>query len=142
MTISAMILNHILYRLLVLIYVFFGIFSLQLQNKFIYLIISGLISGLYYGYYNDIIWRPNSITLSNNMPYRMHQLWVHIICGFVGSVGLYLLTVKLNLNEPSKTLTNLDLGTLVVFIVTMLSYVGLLPRTLWFLSNRGSIDGK
>ena len=78
--------KEFLLRLVVTILVIGGI-----SQKNLYLLLSsGTLLGVYYGLYNDIIWRQKG-ELATSFPYRAHQLWIHIICGVVGSVALYFL---------------------------------------------------
>ncbi len=116
-------------RLVAVILVYLGITSNQWG--FYYLLASGAILGAYYGWFNDLIWRPTG-QLYKSIPYRAHQVWIHIISGTVGSVALYLLLGVINLNNRSQTLQDLGFSAFMLFLIAILGYTGLLPRILWF----------
>lgn len=115
-------------RLIAAILVYFGITS---SDGLYFLLASGIVLGTYYGWFNDMIWRPNG-KLEKSLPYRAHQVWVHIICGIVGSIALYLLLGAINFNNRAYTLGNLGWVDFFLFIIAILAYTGLLPRILWF----------
>jgi len=102
------------------------------------LVLSGITLGIYYGLYNDIIWRPTG-ALSESVTYRAHQLWIHLICGIVGSISLYILSGSIDLVSASYSITRLGATEFVLFGISLLAYVGLLPRILWFLSYAQNI---
>ncbi|KKU55457.1 MAG: hypothetical protein UX78_C0020G0022 [Candidatus Amesbacteria bacterium GW2011_GWA2_47_11] len=63
--------------------------------RLILILLSGILSGVYYGCYNDIMWRPNPEEKLSKFPhYRAHQMWIHIFCGLVGSIALYYLITR------------------------------------------------
>lgn len=128
--------KEFLLRLFAVILVLKGVTSES--SKFYWLLSSGIVLGMYYGWYNDMIWRPNG-KLEPSFPYRAHQLWIHIICGAVGSIAFYFLLGTLNINEQITTLTRLGFREFVLFVIAILGYVGLLPRILWFFSYAQSI---
>ncbi|OGE32399.1 hypothetical protein A3C59_03835 [Candidatus Daviesbacteria bacterium RIFCSPHIGHO2_02_FULL_36_13] len=109
--------------------------------RFLWLLSSGIVLGIYYGWYNDLIWRPTG-KLYPLFPYRAHQLWIHIICGIVGSTSLYFLLGVININDQAGTLAKLGLREFILFVVALLAYVGLLPRIIWFFSYAQSIFSK
>lgn len=109
-----------------------GKWSLGLQ----FLLLSGFLSGLYYGYNDDILW---SVGRKNNVKYNTHLLWIHIICGLVAAISLYLLSSKINLMDLKTTLIELKIEDTVLFVISLLGYMGLLPRTFWFIANTGKI---
>ncbi len=98
---------------------------------FHFLLTSGALLGAYYGWFNDIIWRPNG-KLESSLPYRAHQVWVHVICGIVGSLAFYLLVRTIDIRHPLQTVEKLGIGHLILFVIGVLGYTGLLPRILWF----------
>lgn len=103
--------------------------------RFVPLLLSGIVSGLYYGRYNDIIWRPNSKKgLSKHPHYIAHQLWVHIFCGLVGSIALYYLVNLVGLGNPSQIMEKHGFNLFILLFVVVMGYIGLLPRFLWFTS--------
>lgn len=99
--------------------------------RFGFLIISGILIGIHYGINNDIIWRPKG-KLHESIPYRAHQLWIHVICGITGSVILYFLLSEIDIKNPQVTLERFGIIDFILFGVVLLSYVGLLPRLLWY----------
>ena len=103
--------------------------------KFLLLLLSGIVSGLYYGCYNDIIWRPNSVTrLSKEPHYRAHQMWIQIFCGLVGSIILYYLLFLFNPNNPSEAFEKYGFNLIILSFAVIMAYGGLLARLLWFMS--------
>lgn len=98
---------------------------------FCYLFFSGVVLGAYYGWFNDMIWRPNG-KLEKSLPYRAHQIWVHIICGVTGSVALYFLLGVLDFSNMATVSGKIGWGEFLLFIIAILGYTGLLPRILWF----------
>lgn len=126
---KAQLLELLSIRILAVILVYMGVTSGQ--YGFYFLLSSGVLLGAYYGWFNDMIWRPNG-KLEKSLPYRAHQVWVHVICGITGSVALYLLLGVINLSNRTQTLENLGWGELMLFIIAILGYTGLLPRILWF----------
>lgn len=115
-----------------------GKFSLGLH----FLLFSGFLSGLYYGYNDDILWgggRKSGKTHTDSIRYNVHLLWIHVVSGLVGAISLYLLSTKINLINPTSTLHNLNFNDAFLFITSLLGYMGLLPRTFWFIANTGKI---
>ena len=115
----------------------FLLLGLLLPNpwKFILILSSGVISGLYYGCYNDIIWRTNSEDKLSKLPhYRAHQMWIHILCSSVGSLALYYLITLIDFNNPSQVLEKYGFNFFILSFVTIMGYIGLLPRFLWYTS--------
>lgn len=103
--------------------------------KFILILSSGVVSGLYYGCYNDIIWRPVSEDNLSKFPhYRAHQMWIQIFCGLVGSVVLYYLLLLVDLNNPAESLERYGFNLIILCFVVIMAYGGLLARFLWFTS--------
>ncbi len=117
-----------------------GKYSLGLQ----FLLLSGLFSGFYYGYCDDILWgggRKDNKAHNDPVKYNMHLLWVHVVSGLVGAISLYLLSTKIDLANPAITLQRLKIDDVILLIISLLGYVGLLPRTIWFIANTGKIKG-
>ena len=128
--------KEFLLRFIVVILVIAGVISKNYKLHF--LLSSGLLLGTYYGLYNDIIWRPKG-ELVTSFPYRAHQLWAHIICGVVASLSLYFLLGVIDVDNQSATLAKLGLTEFMLFIITVMGYIGLLPRILWYFSYAQSI---
>ncbi|HEV2339437.1 MAG TPA: hypothetical protein VGT05_01575 [Patescibacteria group bacterium] len=101
------------------------------QNGIYFFLASGILLGAYYGWFNDLIWKPNG-KLEKSFSYRAHQIWIHIICGTVGSIALYFLLGIIDFSHRSQTLGKLGLVEFILFILAILGYTGLLPRILWF----------
>lgn len=113
------------------------VLGLLLDNPYriILLLLSGILSGVYYGCYNDIIWRPVKEDALQNLPhYRAHQLWIHIFCGIVGSITLYFLLLVISQNELMNVIQKNGVFVFVSSFIIVMSYVGLLPRLLWYTS--------
>ena len=126
--------SEFLYRTPVILLLLAGIFLCN-PFKIIFLILSGVISGIYYGCYNDIIWRPKPVKNLSKLPhYRAHQMWIHIFCGVVGAISLYYLSTILNKQNVVVLLEKHSFTILALSFITVMSYVGLLPRLLWFTS--------
>lgn len=127
-------------RIVVAVLIILGVinaFSIQL----LLLVIAGVISGFYYGFNNDIIWdsKGKLKPYLSHPGYRGQQVWVHLICGIVGSLALYLFLNRvclwfLNVN-------GLDWTDFILSIISVLGYTGLLARALWFYANRGGNMG-
>jgi hypothetical protein len=126
---------EILFRIFVGVLMILGVTG-KFPLGFYTLLFSGFLSGLYYGYNDDVIW---STGRTNNVRYNIHLLWVHIICGLVAAMSLYLLSVKTNLLNPETVFIDLKVDDTIFFLVSLLGYIGLLPRTFWFIANAGRI---
>ena len=100
--------------------------------RFYLFIISGLISGLYYGWHNDTIWNSKG-KLEKSPNYRIHQLWVHVISGFIGAIALYFLLGSRDILQINRD--GLKLIDFALSLIATLGYVGLLPRSLWFIAS-------
>lgn len=144
-------------RLLVLITViFFLVFGLYCRNL-VSLFLSGLLAGIYFGlndyrifhyYYSDKFYKDNPHMLSHNkdLPKETFSLkvpelnesskfdliWVHVICGITSAYAVYLL-----LTNP--LIDQYGISRIFLFLIALLGYSGRLPRTLWFLANKGGI---
>lgn len=117
-------------RVLCILLIFLGYISPD--YRLVLFIVAGLVLGLYYGYYNDIIWEDKG-ELKDKDHYRVHQIWIHTVSGLVGGVSLYLLLPNLEIINTGGTVA-LKLSSFVLFVVFLFSFVGLLPRALWFLT--------
>lgn len=103
--------------------------------KFIFIVLSGIWSSLFYGCYNDIIWRPNNIDKLSDLPYyRAHQMWIHIICGLAGGICLFILLTLFTQNNVGDLFGKYSFSFFVLAFITVMSYIGLLPRLLWYTS--------
>lgn len=71
---------------------------------------------------------------------KINERWVHLVSGVTGSVALYFLSSRVNLYCSVKAIENTNLADGVLFLVALLGYSGLLPRTLWFLANKGGLS--
>lgn len=100
------------------------------------LLLSGLISGMYYAI-NDSENRIWIETSDQNTPcpiqHYVHIYWVHILSGMFASGFLFLLIECLQKDIKDFFIIDISLTALV-----LLGYTGLLPRTLWALANRGN----
>lgn len=97
------------------------------------LLVSGVTIGLYYGLYNDIIWDKEE-KLASQVPYRAHQVWVHMIAGLVGSLALFFLINSLENTPINNVAKDISWGEIFLFILALLAYTGLLPRLIWYFS--------
>lgn len=112
---------------------------------FIFLII-GLITGLFYGW-NDyrIYFYPHTNKFYKkgippvNLPAKINAIWIHLVCGFVGAIALYLISIKLISDYPNKIVGALAWQDFVVLLIGLLGITGLLPRTLWFFASKADI---
>lgn len=140
-------LKYFLPKLIILILLSLGAIIQKNPSKFICLITAGIISGVYNGYYNDIQWRAQSIKhkdkkspedcLNNkslDTPYRVHQMFNHIVCSVIAAICFYLLSSKINLVEPLRTIKELTFGDLILFIFALTGFAGILPRAIWYWS--------
>lgn len=118
----------VLPRLLAIVLIYYGLTS---KYSLYFLLASGIVLGAYYGWFNDMIWRPNG-KLEKSIPYRAHQVWIHIIAATAGSVAFYLLLGSIDLTNPIETSDSLGWQHFILFIIAILGYTGLLPRILWF----------
>jgi hypothetical protein len=124
----------VIIRLLIIVLLVWGFIN---PNYRLYLFaISGFISGLYYGWHNDIIWNKNG-ELEKPHNYRIHQLWIHIIGGFIGAIALYFLFCSRNISQINRD--ELKLTDLVLLLIATLGYAGLFPRSLWFIASHGDL---
>ena len=125
-------------RVIVVLVVVLGIVSVDILWKLIFFVVSGIVSGLFYGYYNDTIWSldPDKQLVQKSI-YRVQQIWTHLLCGIIGGLALYLLLPRVGfLNFEIESLNWTDL---VLFILATLGYTGMLTRTFWFFANRPNI---
>lgn len=115
-------------ELFVLLFLLFQ--SWQIPTLY-WFIILGLFIGLYYGRFNHAIFH-QSAKFSNEFD-KVQVLWIHIVCGFSSSIGLFILSKKISVSSKFE----LEDFALLIFVI--LGITGLLPRALWFLANRGNL---
>lgn len=122
--------------LLLLIIVIFSVLFLLFQYCdvpiIVWFITLGLFIGLYYGWFNNDIFHQSH--KFNNEFEKVQALWIHLVSGLLSSFGLYILYQKFIPKFPEFGLEDFAL---LVFV--MLGVTGLLPRTLWFLANKGEL---
>lgn len=70
----------------------------------------------------------------------VNSIWVHVVCGLVGAAALYLLSNHICLLDPRVTIYRLGWPDLFLFLIAVLGYTGLLPRTLWFFASKGNLN--
>lgn len=117
-------------------------------NRLLFLLIAGVVAGIYNGLFNDQIWRdvkdkkkePKRLT-SYSIPYISHTVFNHIVGGLVGAISLYLLLSSINMNDPQNTMERLGISEFILFLIATTGYFGLLPRTLWFGSYGPTLGG-
>ena len=146
--------KYVIPKLTIIILLFIGVITEKIQLRLTFLIIAGILSGIYNGYYNDIQWRAQSINKKHkdkkspedclnrdfiDFPYRAHQMFNHIICGFIAAICFYLLLSKINLYEPLSTIKHFSLGDLILFIIVLAGFTGILPRAIWYWSYSGKV---
>lgn len=129
-------------------------FIIPLNNihRVLLFIFSGVLSGLFYGEHNHEVWpmwtesklKNGTVKLKPQIhnPERyekMHNCWVHIVGGVAGGTAGYLLFAKSHvyLQDPLMLFCCLDWVDLVLFLIVILGYSGYIPRTLWFMANKG-----
>lgn len=131
--------------------------KLQLDFKLLLFILSGLCSGIFYGLNNHVIFHhpydkkyyndnastfkalgvfPGIPELNNVAP--IHIFWVHVISGIIASISLYLLSTRVQSIESIIDSDKVVLNLILLFI-SVLGYVGYLPRTLWFFATKGGL---
>ena len=122
--------------LLILTIAIFSVLFLLFQNCsvpiILWFIILGLVSGLYYGWFNNDIFHQSG--KFNNEFEKVQALWIHLVCGFLSSIGLFILYQKF-----IQKFSEFGLEDFALLIFAMLGITGLLPRTLWFLANKGEL---
>lgn len=146
--------KYIIPKLVILILLFIGTITENFQFRLTFLITAGILSGIYNGYYNDIQWRAQGKDDNKNKekpedclhrktidaPYRIHQMFNHIICGLIAAICFYLLLSKINPYEPLKTIEHFSWGDLVLFVIALTGFVGILPRAIWYWSYSGKLN--
>src|SRR3989344_9526526 len=81
--------------ILVIDFIFYILLFQYLNISILYcFIILGLIIGVYYGSFNHKIFH-NDAKYNNEFD-KVDVLWIHIVCGVLSSVGLFLLFTKFN----------------------------------------------
>ncbi len=138
-----------------------GVFVLFLGiwvHSLLLLVVAGIITGTYYGLNNDRVWhfsyktdfyaknknfeeiQKMYVIPSLNPVAKAHQIWIHVLCGLIAGVTLYILVEKFNLANVWFTFKRLDLKDYILLLISTLGYTGLLPRTLWFFASRGDLN--
>lgn len=100
-------------------------------------LILGIAVGLYYGRFNNDIFHKSG--KFNNEFEKVQTLWIHIVCGLIGSLSLYYLFIKVFILNIGSA--EFGLGDFTLLLIGILGVVGLLPRTFWFLANSGKLFG-
>lgn len=104
-------------------------------HKLLIFLFSGIAVGLFYGAHNNDVW-------GGAKPARyeeIHNYWVHFIGGIAGGSAAYLLFIKSGfcLNDPLMLFCSLDWIDFILLLIVLLGYSGYIPRTLWFIANKG-----
>ncbi len=107
-------------------------------HKLLIFLFSGFSVGLFYGAHNEDVW-PN-----NHAPKvyeRIHFYWTHFIGGITGGTAAYLLFMKNSVffNDPLMLFCSLNWIDLILLLFVLLGYSGYIPRTLWFMANKGGL---
>ncbi|HSX49181.1 MAG TPA: hypothetical protein VLE44_02900 [Candidatus Saccharimonadales bacterium] len=100
-------------------------------------LISGWSVGLFYGLHNHEIWY---VRRKLNIYERTHNIWVHLIGGTLAAHAAYILSGELDFNNLNFNLSHFSWPELILFILLALGYSGYIPRTLWFLANKGGVN--
>lgn len=129
---------ELFFRFLIATLIIFGLLN-SLNCRIYFLIIAGFLSGTYYGWFNDDIWNAYEKELSKKARYRVHQLWVHIVCGLIGALALYAISTKVS--HSYFFVNKFNAIDLLLTLFSILGYTGLLPSLLWFFSRKGDIKG-
>ena len=108
-------------------------------HKLLLFLCSGISIGLFYGAHNEKIWPSDH---SPKIYERTHFYWTHFIGGVAGGSAAYLLFIKSGIcfNDPLMLFCSLDWVDLILFLVVLLGYSGYIPRTLWFMANKGVLS--
>ena len=147
--------------LLCVLFISLGLFlsdvKLVIDLKLLLFILSGICSGIFYGVNNHVVFHHpydknyyekkksdfKDVGVFPGIPVlnpiaQIHIFWVHIISGIIGSVFLYLLSFRISSLE---SFVNGDVWWLNLFLllISVLGYVGYMPRTLWFFATKGGI---
>lgn len=96
---------------------------------FLILVIIGLFSGVYHGFFNNQIYHDSKP--DNDWHKKIHTIWIHCICSIIGSFCLYLMYKKFF--TTNNFVFNIEIGDVIVLLIGLLGVVGLLPMTLWFM---------
>lgn len=149
--------NNGWFWLLLLCSFFIAFAVFPIGNKLLLFILSGICSGIFYGVNNHVIFHHqyDKKYYKDNKPIfmalgifpgvpelnpiaQLHIFWVHIISGIMGSASLYLLSTRLSsiesIIESDKLILNL-----ILLLISVLGYVGYIPRTLWFFASKGGL---
>jgi len=105
---------------------------INLDPALVALVLMGLLSGIYHGLYNNNIYHnslKSKVPESKNLHERVHIIWIHTVCGVVGSISLYLLFSK-HLSNSSEA--GLNLTDLILALSGLIAFTGLGPMAIWF----------
>jgi hypothetical protein len=143
--------NQIYIRAVIGIAILIAIFCPFL--RVLLLLLSGIASGVNYGFNNDSIWLPETETIlmpkdtkivgkdnrkTRNL-YVAQQVWVHLLCGIIGAIAFYILLSRVD--RSHFFIKRIAVTDLVLTIISLLGYTGLLPSLMWFFSRKGDIKG-
>lgn len=112
--------------------------------RLVIFILASLITGFFYGRNNYWIFHASKNKTDRsplNKPAEANQFWIHIVCGVIGAIALYLLSFRLDFINLQNTFSQLRLLDLFLFLIAVLGYTGLLPRTLWFFASSPGFPG-
>lgn len=149
--------------LLILVFIntiiFIGIFILHISNIILFFF-SGLLSGLFYAIADhrifDFPYEDEFEIIRLNEEYKnehfrrtyfltdaalLHKFILHLVCGMIAGVCLYSLlsdqSIQKILNGCNDQLDKLKWAHLTLFFISILGYLGYLPRTFWFFAQKG-----
>ena len=126
-------------------------------SSLLFFVFSGSITGIFFGlnnyrifnyphtdeFYKDYITKEKYGFEKEPPPVntvaRINEMWVHLVCGITGSIALFFLTAGFNFQCLAKSIEQISFVDGVLFLVALLGYTGLLPRTMWFLANKGGL---
>lgn len=119
--------------LLCAIFLFVALLPSVLQTtgypRLVFFLLAGISSGWFYGKHDHEVW-PSA---EQPTPYgKIHAIWVHMVGGISAGAAAFILFSKVNFNK-------LELSDLILFLIMVLGYSGYIPRTLWFLANKGGL---
>lgn len=144
--------KYIVPKLLIFLFLLLGTLLSNSNDRLFFLLLASLISGIYNGYYDDVQWRAQSPNKDHSnkllpeeclhtgpldFPYRAHKMFLHIICGFVAAISLYLLSSGIDLDNPLRAVNQLSFSSFGLFLIALTGYAGILPRAIWFWSYSG-----
>lgn len=101
-------------------------------SRLVFFLMAGIFSAWFYGKHDHEVW-PNE---QKPTPYgQIHAFWVHVLGGISAGAAAFILFDKVNINK-------LELSDLILFLILVLGYSGYIPRTLWFIANKGGLSKK